>query len=367
MIGEINISFAQVSTVPLFVDLIKVFLVGFLAFILAFIWTPFLTNILYKHFRTRTKKTTVNGEKAPITRKLTCGKEGTPLMGGLLVWVTAVLLAFIFSLIAYLFPDSFFSKLNFFSRNQTWLPVAAIVSTGLIGLFDDYYSCKGLGKNKGGGLNFGYRLLWLTLVALMGGLWFHFKLDYHDVHIPGIGDIELGWLYIVYFICVIIATAVSSNETDGLDGLNGGVLFFAFVAYTIISFFQERIDLAAFCAAISGGLLAFLWFNIPPARFFMGDTGAFSLGTTLGVVALITDTTLILPIIVLIYVVESASVVIQMTSKKFRKKKIFHAAPIHYHFRALGWPESKVVMRFWIISIVMCIFGVVIAFFGSGN
>ena len=360
--------FAKILTVPLYVDLIKVFSLGLIAFVFAILWTPFLTNILYKHFRTKTKKKTVTGEKAPVTKSLTQGKEGTPLMGGLIIWVTTIGLAVIIYLLGDIFPNSFLSNFNFLSRSQTWLPLFALVSTGMIGLMDDYFSCKGIGSNKGGGIRFLYRFLWLLAVAILGGIWFHYKLGYSAIHVPAFGDIHLGWLYIFYFVLIIIATAISSNETDGLDGLNGGVLFFAFASYGFISFFQHRIDLAALCAVISGGILAFLWFNINPARFFMGDTGAFSLGTTLGVVSLLTNTSLILPFIVFIYVVESLSVIIQLVYKKLNQgRKFFKAAPIHYHFRALGWPESKVVMRFWIISIVMCIIGVVIAFFGSGN
>ncbi|MBD3299746.1 MAG: phospho-N-acetylmuramoyl-pentapeptide-transferase [Candidatus Moranbacteria bacterium] len=360
--------FAKILTVPLYVDLVKVFSLGLIAFIFAMLWTPLLANFLYKHFKTKTKRKTVTGQKAPITKSVTEGKEGTPLMGGLLVWLTALVLALSISALAFLFPHSFFVKLNFFSRSQTWLPLFALVTTGVIGFFDDYFSSKGMGGNKGGGVKFSHRLLWLFIIALIGGLWFYFKLGYHSIHVPAFGDIQVGWFYVFYFIFIIIATAVSSNETDGLDGLNGGVLFFAFASFGCISFFQERIDLAALCAVLAGGLLAFLWFNIYPARFFMGDTGAFSLGTTLGVISLLTNSSLILPLIVFIYLVESLSVIIQLLSKKFRKgKKVFLAAPIHYHFRAMGWPESKVVMRFWIISIVMCIIGVVAAFFGSGN
>ncbi|MBD3245153.1 MAG: phospho-N-acetylmuramoyl-pentapeptide-transferase [Candidatus Moranbacteria bacterium] len=360
--------FAQIFTVPLYIDVIKVFLIGLFAFLFSLAWTPVLSGILYKHFRTKTKKKTISGEHAPITRKITKGKEGTPLMGGILVWVTVLVLAFFFYFLTFwVEEESFVSNLNFFSRSQTWLPLFALGATGIIGFFDDYFSTRGIGGNKGGGISFWYRLGWLSIIALAGGLWFYFKLDYNSIHIPGFGDVAVGWFYILYFVFIIIATAFSSNETDGLDGLNGGVLLFSFSAFCLIAFFQERIDLAAFCAAICGGLLAFLWFNIYPARFFMGDTGAFSLGTTLGVVALLTNSSLVLPLISFIYVVEALSVIIQLLSKKLRNgKKVFLAAPIHYHFRAKGWPESKVVMRFWIISAVMAAIGIVIGVLGSG-
>ena len=161
---------------------------------------------------------------------------------------------------------------------------------------------------------------------------------------------------------IIIATAFSANETDGLDGLLGGVSLFAFGALTIVSFVLGRFDLAAMSGAIIGALLAFLWFNIPPAKFFMGDTGSMALGITLGVMTMLTNTTFLLPFFAIILVIESSSVIIQVTSKKLFKRKIFLSTPIHHHFEAIGWPESQVTMRFWIISVVSMGIGLVIFF-----
>ncbi|MBU2025845.1 hypothetical protein KJ912_03860, partial [Patescibacteria group bacterium] len=258
--------FAQILTVPLYVDVIKVFLLGLFAFVLAILLAPVLTAFLYnKRFRTRVKRKTISGERAPVTKAATKGKEGTPLMGGLLVWGTVLILGGLFLLVSFLSGDDFWINFNFVSRSQTWLPMFALATTGFIGLVDDYFSCRG----KGQGVKFLYRFLWLIAVALLGAWWFYFKLEYSSIHLPGLGDWEIGWWYMLYFVLVIVATAVSSNETDGLDGLNGGILLIAYGAFTFIAFFQERIDLAAFCAVICGGLLAFLWFNIYPARFFM--------------------------------------------------------------------------------------------------
>jgi phospho-N-acetylmuramoyl-pentapeptide-transferase len=203
-------------------------------------------------------------------------------------------------------------------------------------------------------------------IAIAGALWFYFKLDYSSVHIPGIGDLELNLWYIPFFVFVVLATAFSSNITDGLDGLNGGILLIAYAAFGVIAFAQNKIDLAAFCAAIGGALLAFLWFNIYPARFFMGDTGAVSLGATLAVIAMLTNSVLVLPIICLVYVVEAGSVIIQLTSKKLFGKKIFLSTPIHHHFEALGWPETKVTMRAWILTGVTAGIGLIIGILGMG-
>ncbi len=207
-----------------------------------------------------------------------------------------------------------------------------------------------------------HRLLIYTLIAISGALWFYFKLDWTVLHIPFLGYVQISWWYIPVFIFVIVATSFSVNETDGLDGLAGGTLLVAFASYGIISFVMERYDLATFCGVILGALLAFLWFNIPPARFYMGDTGSMSLGVTLGIIALLTNNVLILPLIGFIFVIESLSVIIQILSRKIFHKKVFLSAPIHHHFQAKGWPESKVVMRFWLISGVMAVIGLLIFF-----
>jgi len=360
-------SFAEIYTVPLYLNVIRVFLLTLIAFVTAMAWTPLLTNFLYKYgVKAKIKEKSVDGKSAPIFHSLHKGKAGTPLMGGLLVWVTVLVLAVLFNILGN-WLDGYVKILDFFRRSQTWLPIFALVSTGILGAIDDIKSARGTGTNKGGGMRFLYRFWWLLLIAVLGGMWFYFKLDFTAIHVPGLGDFEIGWWYIPFFVLVILATAISSNETDGLDGLNGGVLLMAFSVYGVIAFVQHRIDLAAFCGVVAGGLLAFLWFNVHPARFFMGDTGAISLGTALGVVALITNSALILPIICFVYVIESLSAAIQLTSKKLFGKKVFLSAPFHHHLQAIGWPESKVVMRLWILAGVTGVTGLVIGIFGMGK
>ena len=161
---------------------------------------------------------------------------------------------------------------------------------------------------------------------------------------------------------IIVASAFSANETDGLDGLLGGVSLFAFSALTVVAFALGRYDLAVMGGSIVGALLAFLWFNIYPARFFMGDTGSMALGITLGVMTMLTNTIFLLPLFAFVMVFESVSVIIQMTSKKFFKRKIFLSTPIHHHFEAIGWPESQVTMRFWIISVIFTGLGLALFF-----
>jgi len=364
--------FAQIQTIPEVVNVLKVFLTGIIAFALAFLITPIWTHILYKYkIGIKIKSSDVNGEKLTFINKLHAHKSGTPTMGGVIMWFSILVLAFsshfIFPLIAKSFDINFIARLDFLSRKQVWLPLAALVAAGVLGLFDDIMSVHGWGKNKGGGMKFAMRFGWLIAIAAAGGWWFYYKLGWDVLHIPAVGDFNIGLWYIPLFIFVILFSAISSNETDGLDGLNGGVLLIAFFSFAVISFFQNKVDLAAFCAAMSGVTLAFLWFNIAPARFMMGDTGAMSLGTTLGVVAMLTNSAVVLLLIVLVYVLESGSVLIQLASKKFFHRKVFLAAPLHHHFEAKGWTECKIVMRAWIFTMMTALIGVIIAIFGMGG
>ena len=286
-------------------------------------------------------------------------------MGGLLIWITVAALMIIFWLGGKYLNISLFDDLNFLDRAQTLLPLGILVLAGLVGAADDLLGIKGIGP-KGGGLRIRDRLLLYAFVALIGAFWFYFKLDWDMIHIPALGDFFIGGWYIPLFVFIIVATSFSINETDGLDGLAGGTILPAFGVFGAIAFAQGNAELAMFCAAISGGLLAFLWFNIYPARFIMGDTGAMALGISLGTIAMLTNSFLILPLVCFIPVIETLSVIIQITSKKLRHgKKVFLSAPIHHHFEALGWPETKVTMRFWIISWVMAVIGLVIGLAGK--
>jgi phospho-N-acetylmuramoyl-pentapeptide-transferase len=363
---------AQIQTIPEVINILKVLTTGFLAFVLAFLLTPVWTHFLYKYkIGIKIKENSVDGKELEYVSKLHAHKSGTPTAGGVIIWVSVFALVifshFLFPILAKWTGINFFSRLDFFSRPQVWLPLFSFISAGILGLFDDIMSVKGFGKNKGGGMKFAMRFWWIFTIAGVGAWWFFGKLGWDQIHIPAVGDFSIGFWYVPLFIFVIIFSAISSNETDGLDGLNGGVLLIAFASFALISFFQNKMDLASFCAAISGALLAFLWFNIHPARFFMGDTGAVSLGATLGVVAMLTNSAIVLFLIVFIYILESGSVAIQLFSKKFFHQKVFLSAPIHHHFEAKGWPETKVTIRFWIITIVTALIGVIIGILGMGN
>ena len=334
--------------------IIKILGFSAIAFVLAIAWTPLLTHFLYKY---RLGKQIRSAEQAPVFAKMHAGKAGTPTMGGILIWVTVSAIALFFAIAGSLAPDSIFSEFNFLSREQTYLPLGVFILAAIIGLADDILGVFKIGGN-GGGLNMKHRLLLYLAVALIGAYWFYFKLDWSVIHIPFFGNFEIGFWYIPIFAFIIVATSFSVNETDGLDGLAGGVLMVAFSAYIFVAVSQGKPELAVFCSVVVGALLAFLWFNIHPARFFMGDTGSMALGVTLGVIAMLTNTMFLLPFFGFILVAESLSVIVQTASKKLRGKKIFISTPIHHHFEAIGWPEPKITMRFWIISGVFALIGI---------
>jgi len=330
---------------------------GAVSFVIALAWTPVLIHFLEKYKFGKQIRT--NG--APIFAKFHKKKEGTPTMGGVLIWGTVLFLAVLAWILAQVGQGTVLEHLNFLTRGETLLPLGALVASALVGLGDDILGVFKKGSN-GGGLRVKHRLIIYTLIAGFGAWWFFWKLEWDLVHVPFVGDFNVGWWYILIFIFVIVATSFSVNETDGLDGLVGGILLIAFASYGAIAFAQGKMNLAAFCGIILGALVAFLWFNIYPARFFMGDTGAMSLGITLGIIAMLTNAFLLLPLILFIPVIESLSVIIQTISKKVRKKKVFISTPIHHHFEAKGWHETRVTMRFWMINGVVAIIGLILVF-----
>lgn len=330
---------------------------GTLAFLIAIILTPWFTKQLIKlKFGKQIREEALSGGKSTLFSKLHAKKSGTPTMGGLLIWGTILLVV----VISVILNKLGVFKHSLWSRNETWIPLFTLVTCGVLGAIDDYLNIKGIGKTKG--LSAKLKLIWLIIFGALGAWWFYAKLGFShlSIPIPGVTDIELGIWYIPLFIAVIVATANAVNFTDGLDGLASGLLILAFGAFGILAYTQGLLILAALCVVICGAIFAFLWFNIPPARFFMGDTGSMALGATLGVIAMLTDQTLILPIIGFIFVIEALSVIIQLTSKKYFKRKVFKIAPIHHHFEQCGWKEFTIVMRFWIIGGIMAVFGTIL-------
>lgn len=350
--------------------LIKIFLPTALSFCIGIAITPIVTHYLYKYKawkKTSGKGKGYGGGETPIFDTLHKERDtNTPRLGGIVIWASVFLTVLLVALLEIIFPNSVFGKLNFFSRSQTWLPLLALLVGAVVGFVDDLSTIRGDGKHFAGGLPLGNRILVVGITAAVSGWWFYAKLGVETVSVLGFGELFLGLWFIPFFIFVAICVYMSS-VIDGIDGLSGGVFMFIFAAYTGIAFWQQQIDIAALSATIVGGILAFLWFNIPPARFYMTETGVMALTMCLTTIAFMTDTlgdgegVSLLPIVGFLLVVTVVANTAQILSKKIFKKKILLIAPLHHHFEALGWPAYKVTMRYWVLGFVFALTGIMLA------
>jgi phospho-N-acetylmuramoyl-pentapeptide-transferase len=325
-------------------------LLGLFGLLLAMAATPLYTTLAYQGKWWKKQRTDAwSGGAAKVYQKLHAAKHkrNIPTMAGII---------FIFSVAVITFTGNL-------DRGETWLPLAGMLGAGAVGLIDDVMNIRSSSGVAGmrAKLKFGL----YSIVALAGGWWFYAKLDVTSVYLPGFEHVQIGALIIVLFWFVVVATANSVNISDGLDGLAGGLLVSSFLAYALIATIEQKYALAGFCLTVVGALLSYTWFNIFPARFFMGDVGAFALGTALGIIAMQTDTVYVLPIIGGVYVMETGSVIINRLSRKFRHgKKVFLSSPLHHHFEAVGWPETKVTMRFWVLGQIAAVAGIVVFLIG---
>lgn len=332
-------------------ELNTTFLLSVGAFLLAMLLTPVYTYLAYRYkFWKKQRTTSTTGEKLEVFTKLHADKfkRNIPTMAGIIGVVSITVITLCFNL----------------DRAETWLPLAALVGGGAVGLLDDIINVRGEGKGVAG-LRSSLKFAMITVLAVALGWFFFVKLGYATVHIPFAGDLALGWLIVPIFALVVIATSNAVNISDGLDGLAGGLLAVSFGAFGVIALLQGQVLLSGFCFTVVGALLSYLWFNIYPARFFMGDVGSFAFGTALGVVAMLTNTLLLLPVIGILFVVEGGSSALQIMSKRLFHRKIFKSAPIHHHLEAGGWPETKITMRFWVIACVAGFTGVLLALAGG--
>ena len=321
-------------------------------FLFSMVLTPFYTHFAYKYkFWKKQKQTTVDGKDLPVMRKLHAHKfkHVFPTMAGLIGVVAVTAVTWIFNL----------------DRGQTWLPLVGFLGGAFVGVIDDCINIFGTGRGAAG-LRGPVKFALITAVGLALGWFFAAKLGWTTILVPFLGSVEVGIVgMILIFAFAVVATSNAVNISDGLDGLSGGLSMMAYAAFGVIALFQGNIMLFGFCMTVVGWLLSYIWFNVPPARFMMGDTGSFALGSGLGVVAMMTNSFFLLPIIGLPFVVEAGSSLIQLFSKKFFHRKIFISAPLHHHLEALGWGEAKIVMRFWIIAGVCAILGIFIAATGG--
>jgi phospho-N-acetylmuramoyl-pentapeptide-transferase len=268
-------------------------------------------------------------------------KEGTPTMGGLLIVVVVLGIYFFLQQ-----PDA-----------ATFAPLAALAGVGALGAFDDYLNAR-----TGEGIRARQKLIWLTVVAFVAAWQIQQTYEITAIPVPFVGPVTVEpWLYVLFGAFAIIAAANGVNLTDGLDGLSGGTVAIAFVAYMLIALLNDpaQPNLALLCSLIIGALLGFLWFNVHPAQIFIGDSGALSLGATLAVTALITGQILVLPLIGIIFVLETGSVILQVVYFRLTGgQRLFRMSPIHHHFELGGWDEEKITIRFWIVGILAALLGV---------
>ena len=351
------------------INLIKVITPAVIAFGVGIAITPVLTHYLYRYraWKKYPGKVALDGTEAVEFNRLHKERErNVPRMGGIIIWGSALITIIGMSLLALLWPTAETVKMDFLSRAQTWIPLFALAVGALVGLVNDFLDIYGEGK----GLPLRGRLLVVVMLSAFVGWWFYERLDITAVGIPFLTQpLEIGWLIIPFFI--IITTAIyASGIIDGLDGLAGGVFASIFAAYAIIALAQQQVDLAAFSAMLVGAILAFVWFNIPPARFFMTETGSMALTLALATIVFMTDTLgegigiAVFPIIGFLLVVTVLSSLLQTLSKRFRGRKLFRIAPLHHHFEAVGWPSAKVVMRYWVLSAIFAFVGIIIALTG---
>ena len=347
-------------------DAARVLIPFVIAFAIGITTAPLLTHYLFRHkaWKKQGGKGRGMGDSSgtPLFDDLHREREvSTPRMGGILIWSATLLTAAVLWILAGLFGEPW-ARFDFVERGQTWLPIVALIVGALVGLFDDILEVT----RSRGGLSLPWRLLMVSAVGLFAGWWFYVKLGVSAVGIPFIGPFELGVLFIPFFIIVMLAI-YASGVIDGIDGLAGGVFAIIFMTYAGIAFAQSQFALAAFAATVAGAAFAFLWFNVPPARFYMSETGSMALTLALTVTAFSTDVlgegvgVAVLPIIALPLTVTVATNVLQVVWKKLFKRKLFRIAPIHHHFETMGWPPYKVAMRYWIITIIAGIFGLAVA------
>lgn len=321
-------------------------------FLLAMALTPFYTHLAYRYkFWKKQKQLTVDGEKLPVMEKLHRHKfeRAFPTMAGVVGVIVITLVTWLFNL----------------DRGQTWLPLAGFIGGSFVGVIDDLINVLSSGRGVAG-LRGPVKFFLISVVGLGLGWFFAIKLGWTAIMVPFLGSVEIGALgMILLFTFAIVSTSNAVNITDGLDGLSGGLTILAYGAFGVIAMFQGHMLLFGFCMTVVGWLLSYTWFNVPPARFMMGDTGSFALGAGLGVIAMMTNSFLLLPVIGLMFVIEAGSSLLQLIAKRFWHRKIFLSAPLHHHLEAKGWGEAKVVMRFWILAGVCAIVGVFMASVGG--
>ncbi len=344
--------------------IIKLLLPSVMTFCVGILISPILTHYLYKYkvWKKEGGKLAIGGHTAVEFNRLKGVNETkTPRMGGIVIWGSVFITFALLYILAALSSNTFFSELFFLSRSQNWIPVASLLVGALLGFLNDFYDVQ----HGGNGVRLSVRLGLITLLSTFMGWWFYAKLGVDSIGIPFFDPLYIGFLIIPFFVLLTMGL-YASGVIDGIDGLSGGVFAIIFFAYGGVAVLQSQFDLAAFCLMVTGGILAFLWFNVPPARFWMTETGSMALTLSLAAVVMMTDDLVsghgiaLLPVIGFLLVLTVLSNVVQIFYRKLTGKKLLRIAPLHHHFEAIGWPSYKVTMRYWIISMICAGAGLVL-------
>lgn len=349
--------------------LLSILIPSITTFAIGIIITPIITKFLYekKLWKKKNVFKTIDGKEATLTAKIH-NDEGAPVprLGGLVIWISVLIAAAVFYFISQTFGQDgdLAERLDLISRNQTWLPLAALLFGGILGAIDDLMVVDFFSKSGsyvGGGLSLRVRLLSVAIIGAMVAYWFVFKLGFDTVTIPFYGQLIIGPYWYMALVIITMLSIFSGGIIDGVDGLSGGVMTAIFGSYGIIAMLHGQYDLAKLCFVLMSAILAFLWFNIPPARFYMSETGMVALSLCLSVIVFLVDGVALLPVIGFLLLATVASVLIQLFYKKVLGRKLFLIAPIHHHFEAKGWPNYKVTMRYWIIALMCSMAGIMLS------
>lgn len=346
--------------------LFKILLPTLAAFIMGIALTPVFSHLFYKYrlwkrssrvLETNVGELEMNKDFKEIYND---AEIRTPRTGGVIVWFSIVLTVLLSIVASKFLSGTGIESIEFISRNQTLIPFLSLLLGAALGLVDDFLQIFGSAKQLAIGIPRRIRISFVVFLGAIEGLWFYYRLGYDSINIPFTDvDLFLGYGAIIFIILVVLAL-FSSSVIDGVDGLAAGVLVSIFASYGFIGVIQSQFDIATFSFVVMGALMAFLWFNIPPARFYMGESGMIGLTLSLAVIILLTDTVIEFIIIGLPLVLTSASSLIQIISRRFFNKKVFKVAPLHHHLEALGWSRAKITMRYWIFSVMCSATGIII-------
>ena len=337
-------------------NLVLIFGFWLATFLVWFIISPFYIRFLQRlKLGKQIREESITG-KAFEFFKLHSHKTGTPTMW----WAMILITVFLMVLISIIFQQLWVINNSLLNQKETYLSLFTLLTVWILWATDDYMNIRGIGKTKW--LSAKFKIFWLLVFAAAWSWWFYDRLGWSEIllKLPYLPGFEIGILFIPLFIFIIVWAANSVNITDGLDGLAGWLLLFAYAVYGYITFDQWLFLLSTLCVSICGALIAFLWFNIKPAKFYMWDVWSLALWANLWLMALLTNTLAILCIVWLIFILETLSVIIQISSKKLRNgKKVFKIAPFHHHLEACWWWEETVVFRLWLVGLILSVVAVI--------